>query len=100
VGFAFLLVGFVLTISGVQGTQDQLFAQVQKDFTGQGSFIYWLASIGIIGGAGYVEELQGLSRAFLALILLVLILSNGKVFDQFTQALKGSTAPPQTGTTK
>lgn len=97
-GFALILVGLVLTISGVRGTENELFTQVQKDFTGQGSFIYWLAAIGIVGGAGYVEQLQGISRAFLALILIVLLLSNGKVFDQFTAALQNSTAPPEPST--
>lgn len=87
-GYALIIVGLILTISGVRGTQDDLFAQVQKDFTGSNSFIWWVAAIGTIGAAGYVPQLQALSRAFLALVLIVLVLSNGKVFEQFSAALK------------
>lgn len=90
-GYILLFVGLILTVAGVRDKQGQLYEQLGKDFSGPNSFVWWVASIGAIGAVGYVPQFQGLSRAFLALVLVVLVLSNGKVFEQFTQALKGDT---------
>lgn len=93
--FALVIVGLMLTIAAVRGTQGDLFALVQGDFTGQSSFIYWLAAIGIIGGIGYIPSLRGLSHAFLALVLVVLVLhQNTGIWANLTSALQSSTAAP------
>jgi hypothetical protein len=95
VAYVLLFFGILLTVAGTRGTQDKLFGLLQGDFTGQNSFIYWIAAIAIIGSIGYVPELKGFSRAFLALILVVLILNQGTgVFQQFTNALKASETQP------
>lgn len=92
-GYVLLLVGLVLTVAGVRDRQGQLYEQLGKDFSGPNSFVWWVVSIGAIGSLGYAPQLQGLSRAFLALVLIVLVLSNGTVFQQFTSALQGSANP-------
>ena len=93
--FLFLIVGVVLVIAGVKGTQGDLWTQLQKDFSpaaqqqGQHSFLAWFIAILVIGALGYVDELKELSRAFLVLVIVVLLLSNNGFFAQLTK-LEGS----------
>jgi len=87
--YALILVGLVLTVAGVRDKQDVLFTQVRADFTGPNSYGVWVAAILAIGAVGYVPTLQPLSRVFLALVLVVLLLHNGTVFNQFKDALTG-----------
>lgn len=93
--FAFLIVGVVLVISGVRGTSQQLLTLAKNDLTGQHGYLYWMVSILAIGAVGYVPQLRTLSRAFLVLVLIVLVLkvgnpnsTGGGFFQQFTAALK------------
>lgn len=90
--FALIIFGLLLTIAGARGTQSPLFGLLKGDFSGNGSFIWWAASIIGIGAVGYVSDLKKLANTFLALVLIVLILHNGGVFDKFTSALKGTGA--------
>lgn len=85
--FALLVIGLFLLVAGVRGSQDSLFTLVQGDFSGNDNFVYWFASIILIGLLGYVPKLKHLSWAFLALILVVLLLSKGGFFGKLTSAL-------------
>ena len=95
--YVLLLIGAMLTISGVQGTHGTLFKLVREDFSGPNSFVYWAASVGAIGAVGYVPAFKELSRAFLVLILLVMVISNRGAFAKFTEALESTTEPPLRG---
>ncbi len=75
--FALIITGLVLLVAGVKGTQNQLYSLIQGDFTGPNNFIFWMLSILIIGGLGYVPKLQPISRMFLFLIIVVLFLNKG-----------------------
>ena len=97
--YALIIAGIVLTVAGVRNTQSTLYSLLAGDFTGSKSFIWWTLSILGIGAVGYVEDLKGLANAFLALILIVLILANKGVFAQFTAALKGAIPAAPTGGT-
>jgi hypothetical protein len=83
--FAFAIVGIVLLIAGVRDKQDELYETVKGDFTGKGSYVAWMVSILIIGGLGYIEQIRPISRAFLVLILVGLIIRNGGFFQKFNQ---------------
>jgi len=92
--FAFIIVGLILLVSGVRGTSSDLLTLVKGDLTGQNNFVYWLLSILIIGALGYVEDLRGISRAFLVLVLIVLFLrednqttGSGGFIVKFQQAI-------------
>lgn len=89
--FALLFVGILLVVSGVRGKQDDLFALLKSDFTGDGtfshSFVAWLVAIGVIGGLGYFKPIRPIANAFLALVIIVLFLSNKGFFTQFSQQL-------------
>lgn len=92
--FALLIIGTVLVVSAVKGTQGQLAQLVKSDFTGSNNFIYWTVSILLIGSVGYIPKLKSLSTAFLALVIIVLVLTKGNpqavgggFFQQFTQGI-------------
>ncbi len=96
--FVLIIIGLVLLISGVRGTvvssgqQEGLYDLVKGDFTGKDNFFYWFVAIMVIGAIGYIEDLQSLSRAFLALVVIVLFLSNGGFFQKFTAEFFPNTA--------
>ena len=92
--FLFIIVGVLFVVSAVRGTNTQLIGLLKGDFTGHGNFVYWLASILVIGAVGYIPELKPVSRAFLVLVIVVLFLSNKGVFAKATQAL-GTTQQAQ-----
>jgi hypothetical protein len=87
VPFAFLIVGALFVVAAVRGQSKQLLSLVKADLTGKDNYLYWAVSILIIGALGYVDELRPLSRAFLILVLVVLVLSNGGFFKLFNQSL-------------
>lgn len=88
--FALLIIGITLLVSGVRGTQTQLYTLVKGDFTGTPNYGYWVLAILIIGSIGYVPQLRSLSRAFLALVIVVLLLSKGGFFLQFQKQIYGT----------
>ena len=102
--FALLFAGILLLVSGVRGTQGDLFALLKNDFTGPGTFFYWSLVVIVIGSIGYVPRLRPLSRVFLVLLIVVLFLAKGNpnavgggFFFQLTAGL-GSTNAAQANT--
>jgi hypothetical protein len=85
--FILIMFGVLLILVGYQGTQVQFFGLLKGDFTGSGNFVYWVVSILIIGGIGYVPKLKSLSDSFLVLVLLVLFISHKGFFAQFNQQI-------------
>lgn len=83
--FALIITGIVLVVAGVRGTEGDLFTLLKGDLSGPHNFEYWLISILIIGALGYIPDLKTLSRAFLVLVILVLLISNGGFFQNFNQ---------------
>lgn len=84
--FALIIVGLVMLISAVRGTYTNLIELVSGEFKGssaQSNFLYWIVAVLIVGMIGYVESLKDLSRVFLALIIIVLFLSNKGFFSNF-----------------
>lgn len=90
--FAFIIFGALLLTAGARGQSSNLVTLVKGDLTGKNNFIYWIVSILLIGSIGYIEDFKALSRAFLVLVLVVLVLandkgSNGGFFVKFQQAI-------------
>jgi hypothetical protein len=78
--FALLFVGIVLIAAGVNGKTSTLYQLVKGDIegtNGQTGYLVWMFSILVIGALGYVEGLKPISRAFMALVLVVLFLKEG-----------------------
>lgn len=84
--FALVFAGLILIVSGAKGTQGALGAQLKQDFTGTNNFLFWIAAIGALGALGYVKELRTFSRYMMALVVLAIVLANGR--NGFFQKLK------------
>lgn len=87
--YALILMGAVLLVAGVRNTYPDLWKLVQNDFTAQGGFLSWVAAIAVVGGMGYIPKLKPLSIAFMTLLLIVLVLSNGGVFQKLQTFIQG-----------
>lgn len=91
--FVFIIVGLLFIIAAVRGESGSLVTLIKGDFTGSDNFIYWFLSILVVGAVGYIKDLQGLSRAFLVLLIVVLLLNKNNqgvsFFNQFESAIKG-----------
>ena len=97
--FALVTIGLIMIVTGAKDTYDAFGSQVVGDFTGPGNFTYWIASLGAVGAVGYVPEFRGFSRAFMALIIIAMVIRNGGFFDKFKSALSsGPTKPAQNAT--
>lgn len=94
--FALLIIGVTLLVAAIRNTQGTLFGLLAGDFTGQNNFIFWGASILIIGAVGYIPKVKPISTAFMGLVILVLFLKKGQgFFPQFAAALGSAQAAPQ-----
>lgn len=80
--FLFIGSGLVLVITGIKGNPAQLFSLLKGDFTGQNNYVYWMVSILVLGALGYVETLRNLSRLFVGLVVIVLLVHNKGFFAQ------------------
>jgi len=95
VPFALVTIGLLLIITGAKNTYPQFGAQLRADFTGPGNFTYWLVALGAVGAVGYIPKLRNVSTAFLALILVGMIVRNGGIFDKLTEFLQQGPIAPQ-----
>lgn len=87
-----------MIVTGAKGTYAAFGSQLAGDFTGPGNFTYWVAAIGAVGAVGYVDALRTVSRLFLTLILISMVLANKGFFNQLTAALKSGPVAPPAGT--
>ncbi len=86
----FLIVGAIVLLAALRNTHKELGSLVAADFTGSGSFLYWIAALAVIGGLGYIPEFRGPSRLLLALVFISFMLKNGTgFFSQFSSAIAG-----------
>lgn len=95
--YVLLALGAILFVAGVRGTNKTLWTLVKGDFTGNNSFLVWVAAIAVVGGAGYVPKLKPLSVAFMTLLLIVLFLSNKGVIAQLQSFVQNPQATPSSG---
>lgn len=95
--FALITAGLILVVTGAKDTYQAMGQYLIADFTGAGNFIYWVIALIVIGSIGYIPDFRGFSRLFLGLVVIVFIVSNNGVFNQFMAALRqGPIAPQQT----
>jgi hypothetical protein len=92
--FVLVTAGLLMIVTGALGTYAQFGSQVASDFTGKGNFVYWFASLFAVGAVGYIDALRTISRLFLALVIIAMVLANKGFFAQFQAAInKGPVAP-------
>jgi hypothetical protein len=85
-----IIVGAVLLLVAVRGTEIDsapgandgkgLWPLLKNDFEPgqQGNFLAWLVAILVVGAIGFVPQLEGISTLFIALLIVVLVMSAAK----------------------
>ena len=94
--------GLVLILTGVKGNPAQLWNLIEGDFSGPNNYVYWTVSILALGALGYIQQLKSLSRLFLVLVVIVLLLDNKGFFAQlqsFINSTSGNSATSGEGKT-
>ena len=87
---ALIFLGVLFVVVGFQDTHKELFSQLGKDFTGQNSFLVWIAAIGILGAIGYVPKLEKFSRMLLLLIFAAMFFANKGIFSNAKKDITSS----------
>jgi hypothetical protein len=72
---------------------------VKDDFTGNNPFWKWMLAILLIGATGYVPNLRPISRGFMALVIVVFLLSNEGVFEQLQKVFTNTTSSTSSNST-
>lgn len=85
---ALILIGALLAVAGIKNNAATLGATVKEDFSGAGSFWYWVFAVIIVGAVGYNSKAETVSRLFMTLIVLVFVLSNEGVYARVIEALQ------------
>lgn len=88
----FIGTGLILVLTGLKGDPAKLWALVQGDFSGPHNFTYFAFSILVLGALGYIDSLRNLSRVFIVLVVLVLVLDNKGFFAQLQSFINSSSA--------
>ena len=92
--FVFLILGIVLLIVAVKGTQGDMFALLKSEFTGSNNFLVWVMAIAVLGALGYVKPIKPIANGMLFLVLLVIVVKNGGTFfSSFNQQVANPVAP-------
>jgi hypothetical protein len=94
--FALVLIGLVMIVTGAKDTYKQFGDELISDFTGPGNFTWWIASVGAVGAVGYIPQMEKLSRAFMALVIISMLISNRGVFSKLTAGLEAGPKTPET----
>ena len=68
-----LAIGAVLIVAAIRNSQADLFTALGQDVP---PFVVWAAAIFAIGAVGYIPGLKPASRGLLALVILVIVLTN------------------------
>jgi hypothetical protein len=103
----FLIVGILLVSTGIRGTEHELGARLTADITGQDGFLAWLGAIFLVSGIGLIPGFGKVRDALFILILVVILLANGKFFSNLVSAITtteaqgpaASVAPASSGST-
>jgi len=85
---ALAIIGIVLVIVAIRGTEGDLFTLLTGDAAG---WFKWAAAIVAVGALGYIPKLEAPSRVLLALVLIVIVLVNKGLFSTLSAVL---TNPP------
>lgn len=91
-GWPLVIIGLILIIVGVRDEVETFNATLSDDILGSpgqtSNFPAFIVAIFVIGAIGSVKDLRGFSNGFLALIFIVLLLSNRGFFAEFSRQLQ------------
>jgi hypothetical protein len=73
--FIALIIGVILVVAAIRGSQTSLFTALKTDVPG---FAIWAAAIIAVAAIGFVPGLKPISRGLLALVITVILLENAQ----------------------
>lgn len=85
-----LFVGILLTVVGINGKIPEFVGLVKDDFRPAGNiagFHIWILAIFVVGSLGYIRSFKPVANAFLALLIIVMLLSNKGFFVNLKKGL-------------
>jgi hypothetical protein len=86
--FVLVIIGIVLLVAAYKNTQGNLVTALGADVP---PFAKWFLALALVGGLGYVPGMATISRWLLALVLLVIVLTNyQQILAGFTSAGGGA----------
>lgn len=88
----FIGTGLILVLTGLKGDGGKLWGLVQGDFVGPNNFVYWMVAMLVLGALGYIPALEKLSRLFVILVVVVLLLDNKGFFAQLQAFINSGSA--------
>lgn len=97
---AFITIGIILILTGIKGDAVKLGKLVVADFKGQNGnkgYAYWMIAILVLGAVGYIKGFQPVSRAFMILVVVVLLLHNQGFFKSLQDQVLTSPSGPAGG---
>jgi len=96
--FALILIAAIFIVTGFKGTTGDFLSQLKGDV---GQVVVPFVAILVIGAIGYIPGFKKLSDLFLALVLLVMFLTNGKngFFTKFNSEIRNITAAQPSSST-
>lgn len=86
---ALLFIGIIFLVAAIRGTHSDLFDILKDDFASADNFFVWGLAFFIIGAIGYYGPLRPISRSFMVLLVVVLLLSNRGFFNSFRDQIRG-----------
>ena len=85
-----------MIVVGARGTHRAFGSALANDFTGEKSFLYWIAAIGSVGALGYIDTFRTFSHVFMSLIIVAMFLGNEGFFAKLQDAIKQGPLPQPT----
>lgn len=96
--FVLLLIGGVLMLASVRGDPNKIGTLFARDLSGAQGFATFAAAFMLVGFAGYIGAFRDVSRMFLALMVVALVLAyqrrGGNLFGKLKTQWAEITAPP------
>jgi hypothetical protein len=99
---ALVIIGVFLLVAAVRWDSggSEVWTLLRSDLEGKsvttgkqtGNFFAWAAAIILIGAVGYVDELKPVANTMLALVIVVLLLSNNGFFAQLQKDITAKAA--------
>lgn len=94
--YILLLIGALAVATAIKGTYASLGQELVTDIKGSAGnpgYLYWVSAIIAVGAVGYYSPAQRLSRAFMILIILGMVLANKGLFARLQAALQNPVEP-------
>lgn len=85
-----LIIGVLLLVSAIRGTENDLFSLLESDIPAYGK---WAGAIVGIGLLGYIPDMKTPSRLLLAIIVFVILVKNHGIFQKLQQAFTNPPTP-------